>query len=65
MDAVAPIERIRISSIEPNLLKGETIVFVVNSKRFVPHFHISLQSGSAPILKKNRYATNCVVRRGK
>ena len=59
LDQVAGIERIRISSIEPNLLKDETIDFVARSQRFVPHFHIPLQSGSDPILKKmkRRYLT--------
>jgi len=52
LDQVVGIERIRISSIEPNLLKDETIDFVARSQRFVPHFHIPLQSGSDPILKK-------------
>lgn len=52
LDKVVGIERIRISSIEPNLLKDETIDFVARSQRFVPHFHIPLQSGSDPILKK-------------
>lgn len=46
------IERLRISSIEPNLLKNETIEFVAQSNTFVPHFHIPLQSGSNAILKK-------------
>jgi threonylcarbamoyladenosine tRNA methylthiotransferase MtaB len=54
LDEVANIERIRISSIEPNLLKNETIEFVSQSKKFVPHFHIPLQSGSNDILKKMR-----------
>lgn len=45
------IERYRISSIEPNLLTNEIIDFVLTSKRFVPHFHIPLQSGSNDILK--------------
>ena len=45
------IERIRISSIEPNLLKDEIIEFIASSKKFVPHFHIPLQSGSNKILK--------------
>lgn len=51
------IERFRISSIEPNLLKDEIIEFVANSKRFVPHFHIPLQSGNNSVLKrmKRRY----------
>ena len=52
LDDVEGIHRIRISSIEPNLLKDETIQFVANSKSFVPHFHIPLQSGSDELLKK-------------
>lgn len=52
LDTVPGIERLRISSIEPNLLKNETIEFVSKSKTFVPHFHIPLQSGSNTILKK-------------
>lgn len=52
LDDVEGIARVRISSIEPNLLKNETIEFVSNSKSFVPHFHIPLQSGSNDILKK-------------
>lgn len=52
LDAVKGIERLRISSIEPNLLKNETIEFVSKSRTFVPHFHIPLQSGSNEILKK-------------
>lgn len=52
LDEVGGIERLRISSIEPNLLKNETINFVANSRTFVPHFHIPLQSGSNEILKK-------------
>lgn len=52
LDTVEGIERLRISSIEPNLLKNETIDFVANSKTFVPHFHIPLQSGSNTILNK-------------
>jgi threonylcarbamoyladenosine tRNA methylthiotransferase MtaB len=54
LDQVKGIERIRISSIEPNLLKNEIIDFVGNSKRFVPHFHVPLQSGSDVVLKKMR-----------
>ncbi len=50
LDTVEGIERFRISSIEPNLLSDEIIDFVANSKRFVPHFHIPLQSGSNKIL---------------
>lgn len=52
LDTVEGIERLRISSIEPNLLKNETIDFVAKSRTFVPHFHIPLQSGSNEILKK-------------
>ena len=52
LDAISGIERFRISSIEPNLLKDEIISFVANSKRFVPHFHIPLQSGSNQLLAK-------------
>ena len=60
LDEVDGIHRIRISSIEPNLLKDETIDFVANSNAFVPHFHIPLQSGSDEILKrmKRRYLTD-------
>ena len=46
LDALPGIERYRISSIEPNLLSNEIIEFVSNSKHFMPHFHIPLQSGS-------------------
>ena len=57
LDDVEGIERFRISSIEPNLLKDEIIDFVAASNRFVPHFHIPLQSGSNTILAgmKRRY----------
>ena len=57
LDDVPGIERLRISSIEPNLLKNETIDFVSSSRTFVPHFHIPLQSGSNELLKlmKRRY----------
>jgi len=54
LDKVDGVERLRISSIEPNLLKNETIDFVAQSKNFVPHFHIPLQSGSNEILKMMR-----------
>ena len=54
LDTVDGIERLRISSIEPNLLKNETINFVAQSKAFVPHFHIPLQSGSNEVLKSMR-----------
>lgn len=50
LDKVEGIERFRISSIEPNLLTNEIIEFVSNSKKFMPHFHIPLQSGSDKIL---------------
>lgn len=52
LDKVEGIERLRISSIEPNLLKNETIELVSKSRAFVPHFHIPLQSGSNILLKK-------------
>lgn len=52
LDEVEGIDRLRISSIEPNLLTNEIIDFVSTSKRFVPHFHIPLQSGSNDILRK-------------
>ena len=57
LDEIEGITRFRISSIEPNLLSEEIIRFVAASKRFAPHFHIPLQSGSDPILKlmKRRY----------
>ncbi|MCH8318962.1 MAG: radical SAM protein, partial [Bacteroidetes bacterium] len=54
LDKVEGIERFRISSIEPNLLTDEIIDFVANSKRFMPHFHIPLQSGCNKILKLMR-----------
>jgi threonylcarbamoyladenosine tRNA methylthiotransferase MtaB len=50
LDNIEGIERFRISSIEPNLLTNDIIEFVSNSKRFMPHFHIPLQSGSNKIL---------------
>ena len=54
LDKIEDINRIRISSIEPNLLNEEIISFVAQSERFVPHFHIPLQSGSDVILKSMR-----------
>ena len=59
LDEVDGIVRYRISSIEPNLITDEAIDFVANSKRFAPHFHIPLQSGSDGVLKlmKRRYDT--------
>ena len=58
LDTVKGIHRLRISSIEPNLLKNKTIDFVANSNSFVPHFHIPLQSGSDKLLQlmKRRYS---------
>lgn len=60
LEKIEGIERYRISSIEPNLLKTEIIDFVAKSKVFMPHFHIPLQSGSDNILKlmKRRYNTD-------
>ena len=57
LDKVDGVERFRISSIEPNLLTDEIIDFVANSKRFAPHFHMPLQSGSDEVLKlmKRKY----------
>ncbi len=65
LDKVEGIERLRISSIEPNLLKNETIDFVSKSNTFVPHFHIPLQSGSNEILKKmkRRYMRELYIER--
>ena len=59
LDQVNGIERYRISSIEPNLITDEIIDFVKDSKKFMPHFHIPLQSGSDNVLKmmKRRYNT--------
>ncbi len=60
LDKVEGIERLRISSIEPNLLKNETIDLVSTSRAFVPHFHIPLQSGNDEMLgkMKRRYRRN-------
>jgi threonylcarbamoyladenosine tRNA methylthiotransferase MtaB len=65
LDEVAGIDRIRISSIEPNLLTDEIIAFVATSKKFVPHFHIPLQSGSNKILSlmRRRYKRELYVDR--
>ena len=59
LEKIPGISRLRISSIEPNLLKNETIYMVSKSRVFVPHFHIPLQSGSDTVLKKmkRRYLT--------
>ena len=54
LDKQEGIDRLRISSIEPNLLNDDAIAFVAQSTSFVPHFHIPLQSGSDEILKKMR-----------
>ena len=59
LDKVEGIKRLRISSIEPNLLKDEIIDLVSKSKVFVPHFHIPLQSGSNKILKKMKRRYMC------
>jgi threonylcarbamoyladenosine tRNA methylthiotransferase MtaB len=65
LDTVAGIARFRISSIEPNLLTNEIIEWVAQSKRFMPHFHIPLQSGSNKILKamRRRYPRELYVER--
>ena len=65
LDQVNGIERLRISSIEPNLLKNETIQLVSESRAFVPHFHIPLQSGNDEILGKmrRRYRTDLYIDR--
>ncbi|MDZ4823015.1 MAG: tRNA (N(6)-L-threonylcarbamoyladenosine(37)-C(2))-methylthiotransferase MtaB [Flavobacteriales bacterium] len=60
LDALQGVERFRISSIEPNLLTEDIIAFVASSKKFMPHFHIPLQSGSDEILSamRRRYRTD-------
>ena len=65
LDTIEGIHRLRISSIEPNLLTDDTIDFVSESQSFVPHFHIPLQSGSDELLKKmkRRYQTNLYTNR--
>ena len=65
LDKVDGIARIRISSIEPNLLSDEIIHFVANSNKFVPHFHIPLQSGSNDILRlmSRRYKRELYIER--
>ncbi len=67
LDKVVGIERFRISSIEPNLLTDDIIRFVAQSKKFVPHFHIPLQSGSNAILKlmRRKYERDLYVNRVK
>jgi len=65
IDLIPDLDRVRISSIEPNLLSDEIIQFVRNSNSFVKHFHIPLQSGSDKILKlmKRRYLKNLYISR--
>ncbi|PCH75178.1 MAG: tRNA (N(6)-L-threonylcarbamoyladenosine(37)-C(2))-methylthiotransferase MtaB [Flavobacteriaceae bacterium] len=65
LDEVEGIHRLRISSIEPNLLQNETIEFVAKSKSFMPHFHIPLQVGSDVLLRKmkRRYLTETYTNR--
>ena len=65
LDVNVDVARMRISSIEPNLLKDEIISFTAVSKKFVPHFHIPLQSGSDAVLKKmkRRYMTDLYIKR--
>ena len=65
IDLIPDLNRVRISSIEPNLLSDEIIQFVHNSNSFVKHFHIPLQSGSDKILKlmKRRYLKNLYISR--
>lgn len=65
LDEVEGIDRFRISSIEPNLLSDEIIAFVAQSKKFVPHFHVPLQSGSDRTLKrmKRRYLSELYTQR--
>ena len=60
LDEVETIDRFRISSIEPNLLTDEMLEFITQSKRFTPHFHIPLQSGSDDVLKlmRRKYDTS-------
>ncbi|MEZ4800799.1 MAG: tRNA (N(6)-L-threonylcarbamoyladenosine(37)-C(2))-methylthiotransferase MtaB [Flavobacteriales bacterium] len=60
LDELPGVDRYRISSIEPNLLQDEIIEFVSQSKKFMPHFHIPLQSGSDDVLKamRRRYRTD-------
>jgi len=65
LDQVEGIERFRISSIEPNLLSNDIIEFVAQSEKFVPHFHIPLQSGSDKLLKamRRKYLSDLYVNR--
>ncbi len=65
LDKLEGIDRFRISSIEPNLLSNEIIEFVAGSKRFMPHFHIPLQSGSDKLLAmmRRRYRKDLYIER--
>lgn len=65
LDQVEGIERFRISSIEPNLLSDEVIEFVAQSQKFVPHFHIPLQSGNDRLLElmRRRYRRDLYIER--
>lgn len=65
LDIVVGLHRLRISSIEPNLLTNEIIDFIAQSNTFVPHFHIPLQSGSDEILKlmSRRYTTELYIKK--
>lgn len=65
LDRIEGVERFRISSIEPNLLSDDIIEFVATSKRFVPHFHMPLQSGSDKVLAnmRRRYKRDLYVQR--
>jgi threonylcarbamoyladenosine tRNA methylthiotransferase MtaB len=67
LDKVEGIDRFRISSIEPNLLSNDIIEYVANSEKFVPHFHIPLQSGSDKLLKsmRRKYLSDLYVNRVK
>ncbi len=65
LDDIDTIGRIRIGSVEPNLLSDEIITFMAESKRIAPHFHIPLQSGTDEVLQlmKRRYSTNLFAQR--
>ena len=65
LDKVEGIERFRISSIEPELLNEEVINFVAKAERFVPHFHIPLQSGSDRLLNAMRRRYNTALYRSR
>ena len=65
LENIKGVERYRISSIEPNLIKDNIIEFVSNSKKFMPHFHIPMQSGSDFILSKMKRRYNTKLYRNK